>query len=99
MRQICAGGERALPDAALLEAGYDILAGVRFVRLAAFAGLTGAGVDDGASTTWGDENVRTPCASKLITVWYSFTLVRVPSPYCVCTTRSPGEYFDIASPM
>jgi len=84
---------------ALLEAGYDILAVVRFARLGVFTGFTGAGVDDGMSTTWGDANVRTPCASKLITVWYSFTLVRVPSPYCVCNTRSPGEYFSISSPM
>jgi hypothetical protein len=78
--------------------GYDVLTAGRFVRRAAFAGLTGAGVDDAESTTRGDENVRRPCASKSITVWYSFMLLTVPSPYCACATRSPGVYFSMSSP-
>ncbi len=41
--------------------GYDdALTEGRFARRAGFGGFTGAGVDDGASTTRGDENVRTP---------------------------------------
>ena len=78
--------------------GYDVLTEGRLVRRAAFAGLTGAGVADAESTTRGDENVRTPCASKSITVWYSFMLLTVPSPYCACATRSPGVYFSMSSP-
>src|ERR1044071_9863408 len=81
-----------------LRRGYDALTAGRFVRRAAFAGFTGAGVDDAESTTRGDENVRTPCASKSITVWYSFMLLTVPSPYCACATRSPGVYFSMSSP-
>ena len=80
-------------------AGYDELVDGRFARRTDFAGFAGASVDDGASTTRGDENVRTPWASKSITVWYSFTLLRVPCPYCVCVTRSPGVYFSMSSPM
>src|ERR1044071_9667050 len=80
-----------------LRRGYDALTAGRFVRRAAFAGFTGAGVDDAESTTRGDENVRTPCASKSITVWYSFMLLTVPSPYCACATRSPGVYFSMSS--
>src|SRR5262245_54980409 len=79
--------------------GYDVLTEGRFIRRAAFAGLTGAGVDDPERTTRGDGNVRTPCASKSITVWYSFTLLMVPFPYCVCATRSPGAYFNMSSPV
>jgi hypothetical protein len=74
---------------------YDALIEGRFARRAAFSGLTGGGVDDAESTTRGDENVRTPCASKSITVWYSFTLLTVPSPYCECATRSPAVYFNM----
>jgi hypothetical protein len=41
--------------------GYDdALIEERFARRVGFGGFTGAGVDDGASTTRGDENVRTP---------------------------------------
>ena len=78
--------------------GYDERVDGRFARRTDFAGFSGASVDDGASTTRGDENVRTPCASKSITVWYSFTLLRVPCPYCVCVTRSPGAYLSMSSP-
>lgn len=52
----------------------------------------GAMVDVARSTTRGDENVRRPCASKSMTVWYSFVLTTVPSPYCSCITRSPVAY-------
>jgi hypothetical protein len=78
--------------------GYDERVDGRFARRTDFAGFSGASVDDGASTTRGDENVRTPCESKSITVWYSFTLLRVPCPYCVCVTRSPGAYLSMSSP-
>src|SRR5688572_8246122 len=57
-----------------------------------FAATTGAGVCEGARTTREDTNVRSPCASKLMRVWYSFTLTMVPSPYVLCETRSPAVY-------
>src|SRR5690242_15765735 len=62
-----------------------------FFRAAVFRlrGFSGAGVVDAVNTTRGDTKVRTPCASNSMTVWYSLTLLTVPSPYWVCATRSP----------
>ena len=60
-------------DGAWLMRGFGPISGIarhvlddgrtegRFARRAGFVDLTGVGVDAVASTTRGDENVRTPC--------------------------------------
>jgi hypothetical protein len=47
-----------------------------------FGGFPGSTVDDRSSLTIAVENLRIPCSSKSMTVWYSSTSRIVPVPYC-----------------
>ena len=59
----------------------------------------GATVEDRSSFTIGVANVRGPCSSKSIVVWYSLDAATVPVPYCGWETRSPIVNNRTGSPV
>ena len=61
-------------------------------------GFGGAIVVEGSSWQRAVANMRGPCSSNSIHVWYSSDLDTVPCPYCGCTTRSPGPNSRMRSP-
>jgi ATP-dependent RNA helicase RhlE len=58
-------------------------------------GFSGAGTIESVRTTREDTNVRVPCASNSITVWYSLRLLNVPCRSSGGRHGSPAFRMDI----